>query len=68
MDTERRGLNNDSDQESYSLIQSIFVLFEIFDIFHQTTFDVFIEQKLREHVELLSKVLISEVHLDVQIH
>ena len=45
------------------MVEFIFVLLEIFDVFHQTTFDVFVEEKLREHVELLAKVLIGEVDL-----
>ena len=57
----------DSHHNSYPLIQSILVLLEVFDVFHQTTLDVLIEQKLGEQVELLSKVLIGEVHLEIDI-
>ena len=48
---------------THALVEFVFVLLEVFYVFHQTTFDVLVEEKLREHVELLAKVLVGEVDL-----
>ena len=49
--------------ERIPLVQFLLVLFEKFDVFDQSTFDVFVEEKLGKHVEFLSEVLVGKIDL-----